>query len=116
MVSPPRVALTIVLWPIYSLRHENPKIISHILRIVPQRLRHPEQVSGDRTLCSGTLLGRGSAPGAISTDSTAIFIVVADSHDEEGVVLPRGRGLYGSYVVYLSLPWCVLYVIMSFVI
>jgi hypothetical protein len=28
--------------------------------------------------------------GAISIDSTAIFIAVADSHDEEEVVLPRG--------------------------
>jgi hypothetical protein len=43
---------------------------------------------GDRSLCSGTLPGWGIAPGAISIDSTAIFITVADSHDEEGVVLP----------------------------
>jgi hypothetical protein len=41
--------------------------------------------------------GRGSSPGAISIDSTAISIDftaisidVAVSHDEEGVVLPRG--------------------------
>ena len=46
--------------------------------------------SGDRSLCFGTLPGRGIAPGAISIDSTAIFIAVAASHDEEGVVLPRG--------------------------
>jgi hypothetical protein len=32
----------------------------------------------------------GNCPGAISIDSTAIFIVVVVSHDEEGVVLPRG--------------------------
>jgi hypothetical protein len=53
---------------------------------------------GDRSLCSGTLPGRGSAPGAISIytiasttisiDFTAISIDVAVSHDEEGVVLP----------------------------
>ena len=56
-----------------------------------RRGRHRrKQVSGDRSLCSGTLPGRGIAPGAISIDSTAIFIAVADSHDEEGVVLPRG--------------------------
>jgi hypothetical protein len=46
------------------------------------------------------LPGRGSAPGAItidsiasiavSTDFTTISIDVAISHDEEGVVLPRG--------------------------
>ena len=49
-----------------------------------------DKFRGDRNLCSDTLLGRGIAPGAISIDSTAIFIAVADSHDEEGVVLPRG--------------------------
>jgi hypothetical protein len=52
---------------------------------------------GDRSLCSSTLLGWGSAPGAISIDSiastaisidfTAISINVVVSHDEEGVVL-----------------------------
>jgi hypothetical protein len=55
---------------------------------------------GDRSLCSGTLLGRGSATGAISIDSidstaisidfTAISIDVAVSHDEERVLLPWG--------------------------
>ena len=50
--------------------------------------------SGDRSLCFGTLPGRGIAPGAISIDTTASIIVVAASHDEEGVVLPRGWGLY----------------------
>jgi hypothetical protein len=55
---------------------------------------------GDRSLCSGTLPGRGSAPRAISIDSidsiasttvsinfTAISIDVVVFHDEEGVVL-----------------------------
>jgi hypothetical protein len=55
---------------------------------------------GDRILCSGTLSGRGGAPGGISIDTiivttisidfTAISIDVAVSHDEEGVVLPQG--------------------------
>jgi hypothetical protein len=31
---------------------------------------------------------------AISIDLTAISIAIAASYDEEGVVLPRGRGLY----------------------
>jgi hypothetical protein len=51
----------------------------------------------DISLCSGTLAGHGIAPGAIyinstsiSIDSTAISIDIAVSHDEEGVVLPRG--------------------------
>jgi hypothetical protein len=33
-------------------------------------------------------------PEAISIDSTAIFIAIAVSHDEDGVVLPQDRGLY----------------------
>jgi hypothetical protein len=45
---------------------------------------------GDKSLCSGTLLGQEIAPGVISIDSTAISIAVAVSHDEEGVILPQG--------------------------
>src|SRR5215216_4290117 len=45
------------------------------------------EIRETESLCSGTLSGRGSAPGAISIDSTTIPIVVADSHDEEGVVI-----------------------------
>jgi hypothetical protein len=55
---------------------------------------------GDRSLCSGTLPRQGIALGAISIDSidstamsidfTAIFIDIAVSHDEEGVILPQG--------------------------
>jgi hypothetical protein len=40
----------------------------------------------------------------VSIDLTAIFITVAVSYDEEGVVLPRAEGSTGSYVVHLSLP------------
>jgi hypothetical protein len=90
--------------PISSLRHENPKSFGNFPEEVPQlRCRHRRD-SGDRSLCSGTLPRWGSAPGAISIDSiasttvsidfTAISIDVAVSHDEEGVGLPRGRGLY----------------------
>ena len=49
-----------------------------------------DKIRGTESLCSGTLPGRGIAPGAISIDSTAISITAADSHDEEGVVLSRG--------------------------
>ena len=45
---------------------------------------------GGQNLCSGTPPGWGIAPGVISIDTTAIFIAIAVSHDEEGVVLPRG--------------------------
>jgi hypothetical protein len=76
--------------PIYCLRRKNPQSIRIDPQKVPQRCRHRRPISGDRSLCSGTLPGRGIAPGAISINSTAIFITVADSHDEEGVVLPRG--------------------------
>jgi hypothetical protein len=55
---------------------------------------------GDRSLCSGTLLGQGSAlepspsvsiaVSVVSIDLTAISINLVVSYDEEGVVLPRG--------------------------
>jgi hypothetical protein len=94
MVWAPRVSTDLALPPIYCPRCKNPKGWSLHPRKVPQHCRHRRQVLGDRNLCSGTLPGRGIAPGAISIDSTAIFIAVADSHDEEGVVLPQGWGLY----------------------
>jgi hypothetical protein len=79
---------------------ENPKSIGNFLEEVPQlRCRH-RRILGDISLYSGAFPGRRSAPGAISIDvvaSTAISIDftaistnVAVSHDEEGVVLPRG--------------------------
>ena len=88
--SGPRASTDIAPSPIYSPRRENPKTTSHIPPRVLQRRRHRRQVSGDISLCSGTPPGRGIAPGVISIDTTAIFIGAADSHDEEGVVLPRG--------------------------
>jgi hypothetical protein len=52
--------------PIRSLPMENPKTIGVFPRIVPQ-LRHcHRRISGDRSLCSSTLPGQGSAPRAIS--------------------------------------------------
>jgi hypothetical protein len=68
-------------------------------RVLQLRRRH-RRISGDRSFYSGTLPGRGRGPepspsvsitvSAISIDLTAIFIAVAASDDEEGVVLPRG--------------------------
>jgi hypothetical protein len=116
VVWAPRVPSDIALLPIYCLRRENPKRIGINPRKVLQHRRHQKRSSEDRSLCSDTLPGQGIAPGAISIDSPAIFIVVADSHVEEGVVLPETEGSTGSYVVYLSLPLYDLYVIMSFVI
>jgi hypothetical protein len=80
--------------PINSLRGENPKKIGVFPDKVPQHRRRRRRSLGDRSLCSGTLLGWGIAPEAISIDSTTIFIAVAVAYDEEGVVLPRGSGLY----------------------
>jgi hypothetical protein len=102
MVWAPRPPSDIALPPINSFRRENPKGTGLLPWKVPQRRRHWRPISGDRSLCSGTLPGRGIAPGAISIDSTAISIAVAISHDEEGVVLPRGWGLYRYLCVHLS--------------
>jgi hypothetical protein len=90
MVWAPRAPTDIALPPINCLRRENPKSIGILLRKVRQHRRHRRPISGDRSLCTGTLPRWGIAPGAISIDSTVIFISVAVSHDEEGVVLPRG--------------------------
>ena len=45
----PREALTIVLRPIYSPRHENPKRIDVFHERVPPRRHHRNLVSGDRS-------------------------------------------------------------------
>ena len=86
----PRGATDFALSPTNTPQTKNPNTVCNISSTGPERRRHRRQDSGDRTLCFGTLPGRGIAPGAISIDSTAIFIAVAASHDEEGVVLPRG--------------------------
>jgi hypothetical protein len=52
--------------PIKSLRTKNTTSVGVFPRIVPQRRHRRRQISGDRSLYSGTLPGRGSAPGAIS--------------------------------------------------
>jgi hypothetical protein len=100
MVRPPGPTFDVAPPPIKSLLKENPKTIGIFPRTVPQHRRHRRQISGDRSLSSGTLLGRGSAPGAISIDAFAYSAVSIDftaistnlvvSYDEEGVVLPRG--------------------------
>jgi hypothetical protein len=100
MVWSPWSTSDTALSPISSLRRENPKSFGVFRERVLQLHRRHRRISGDRSLCSGTLLGRGSAPGAISIDSivstavsidsTAISINVVVSHDEEGVVLPQG--------------------------
>jgi hypothetical protein len=49
-----------------AFRRPNPKSIGVFPRTVPQRRHRRRQISGDRSLCSDTLPGRGSALGAIS--------------------------------------------------
>ena len=111
----PRTSTDIAPSPIYCLRRENPKK-SKPISMKSSAAPPPSTTSfGGQNLCSGTLPGRGIAPGVISIDTTAIFIAAADSHDEEGVVLPEAEGSTGSYVVHLSLSWCDLYVIMCIV-
>jgi hypothetical protein len=54
--------------PISSLPMKNPKSISVFPITVPQHRRRHWRISGDKSLYSGTVPGRGSAPGATSID------------------------------------------------
>jgi hypothetical protein len=97
-VPGPLLTLPLCLYKAYQLR--NPKSIGVFWERVLQHHRRRRRILGDRRLCAGTLPGRGSGAGAISIDAiasiaisidfTAISIDIAVSHDEEGVVLPRG--------------------------
>jgi hypothetical protein len=66
MVRPPWSTPDDAPLPIKSLLTENPKTIGKISRRVPQLHRRRRWILRDRSLCSGTLPGRGSALGAIS--------------------------------------------------
>jgi hypothetical protein len=100
MVRPPWSTSDDAPSPIRSLLTENPKSIGKFPERVPQLRRRRRQISGDRSLCSSTLPGRGSPPepspsvsiavSTVSIDLTAISTNLAVSYDEEGVVLPRG--------------------------
>jgi hypothetical protein len=104
VVRPPGGPLMPPLRRFKASRSPNPKTIGNFSEEVPQLRRRHRRISGDRSLCFGTLPGWGSAPRAISIDgvaSTAVSINftafstnVAISYDEEGVVLPRGWELY----------------------
>jgi hypothetical protein len=96
--------LTLPLLLYKAFQSQNPKSISIFPSKVLQCRHRWSPISRDISLCIGTLPGWGSALGAVSIDSiastavsidfTAISINVAVSHDEEGVVLPQGWGLY----------------------
>ena len=79
----PRGPAAFALSPTYTPRQNNRTYGVLFQRRVPLRRRHRRRDSGDRSLCVGTLPGRGIAPGAISIDSIAVSIAVADSYDEE---------------------------------
>jgi hypothetical protein len=57
MVWAPRAPSDIALPPIKCLQRENPKLSGIHPRKVPQCYRHRRPISGDRSLCFGTLLG-----------------------------------------------------------
>jgi hypothetical protein len=87
-------------------------------RVLQLRRLH-RRILGDRSLCFGTLPGRGRAPRAISIDAiasttvsidfTAIFFNVAASHDEAGVVLPSGLRALPVAMWFISLSHDVIY-------
>jgi hypothetical protein len=66
VVRPPWSTSDDALSPIKSFGTENPRTVGVFPRTVPQRRRRRRQISGDKSLHSGTLPGRGSAPGAVS--------------------------------------------------
>jgi hypothetical protein len=66
MVRPPWSTSDDAPSPIRSLPMLNPKTIGKFPERVPQLCRRRRRILGDRSLCSGTLPGQGSAPGAIS--------------------------------------------------
>jgi hypothetical protein len=66
MVRPPWSTSDDAPSPIKSLPTENPKTIGKISRRVSQLCTRRRQILGDRSLCSGTLPGRGRAPRATS--------------------------------------------------
>jgi hypothetical protein len=70
------------------------------LVVMHRRCRRP--ILGDRSLCSGTLPGWGIALGAI-------FIAVAVSYDEEGVVLSPGLRVLPIAMWFASLSHDVIY-------
>ena len=88
--GPPPGSSEAALPPIYSLRLENPKKISHGTRKVTQPPPSRSQVRGTEVSVLARHRDGEVPPEGISIDTTAIFIVAAVSHDEEGVVLPRG--------------------------
>jgi hypothetical protein len=85
MVCGPWLPSDIAPLSIKSLCHENPKSIGVFPSKVPRHRRRRRPILGDRSLCFGTLPGRGSAPGAISIDAIASTVVSIDftaiSHD-----------------------------------
>jgi hypothetical protein len=64
--DPPCGPLTPPLRLFKASRSPNPKTIGVFPRTVPQHRCRQRQILGDRSLYSGTLPGRGSAPGAVS--------------------------------------------------
>jgi hypothetical protein len=78
MARPPWPTSDAAFSPIRSLGTENPKWIGVFPRAVPQRSRRRRHISGDRSLCSGTLPGWESAPRAISIDVVASSAVSID--------------------------------------
>jgi hypothetical protein len=89
----------IALPPIKGLRRENPKKIGISPSKVPQRRRRRRPISRTQVSIPAPCqdgevprshLYRLIASTAVSIDFTAISIDIAVSHDEEGVVLPRG--------------------------
>ena len=83
MVWGPRASTAFALSPTYTPRFLRPNTESFFREEFRCAAATKNPNSRDRSLCFGTLPGRGIAPGVISIYSIAISIAVADSYDEE---------------------------------
>ena len=86
----PREPSEAVLWTINSPRGVNPNTIDETPEYISVLRRHETPFRGSEGPVPAPCRDGELPPGAISIDATASIIVVAASHDEEGVVLHRG--------------------------
>ena len=91
-------------------RRKNPTPIDETPERLQGRRRHRETpFRGTEVSVPARRRDGGIAPGVISIDTTAIFIAIAVSYDEEGVVLPSRLRALPVAMWFISLSHCVIF-------